>query len=62
VPSKTSGFSMLAKSVLVKDLAHFWIVGNLAKLTSNIIQEIESKSIPEAIFMTIFDLAKYANM
>jgi alpha-D-ribose 1-methylphosphonate 5-triphosphate diphosphatase PhnM len=62
VPSKTLGFSMLAKPVLVKGLSHFWIVGNLAKLMSNLIQEIESNSIPESIFMTIFDLAEYSNM
>jgi hypothetical protein len=38
------------------------VVGNLDKLTGNLMQEIESKSIPEAIFMNIFDLTKYANM
>jgi hypothetical protein len=62
VPSKTLGFSMLAKPVLVKGLSHFWIVGNLAKLMSNLIQKIESNSILEAIFMNIFDLKEYANM
>jgi hypothetical protein len=53
---------MLAKPVLVKGLSHFWIVGNLANLTSNLIQETESKITLEAIFMTIFDLAEYVNM
>jgi hypothetical protein len=53
---------MLAKPVLVKGLSRFWIVGNLANLTSNLIQEIEIKNIAEAIFMTIYDLAEYANM
>jgi hypothetical protein len=53
---------MLAKPVLVKGLSRFWIVGNLANLTSNLIQEIEIKNIAEAIFMTLFDLAEYANM
>jgi hypothetical protein len=53
---------MLAKPVLVKGLSRFWIVGNLANLMSNLIQEIESKNIAEAIFMTIYDLAEYANM
>jgi proteasome assembly chaperone (PAC2) family protein len=53
---------MLAKPVLVKGLSRFWIVGNLANLTSNLIQEIKSRNILEAIFMTIFDLADYANM
>jgi hypothetical protein len=53
---------MLAKPVLVKGLSRFWIVGNLAKLTSNLIQEIESNSISEAKFMNIFDLVEYANM
>jgi hypothetical protein len=53
---------MLAKPVLVKALSHFWIVGNLAKLMSNLIQKIESNSILEAIFMNIFDLKEYANM
>jgi hypothetical protein len=62
VPSKTLGFSMLAKAVLIKGLSHFWIVGNLAKCTSNLIQEIESNSIPREIFMNIFDVAEYVNM
>jgi proteasome assembly chaperone (PAC2) family protein len=53
---------MLAKPVLVKGLSRFWIVGNLANLTSNLIQEIKSKNILEAIFMTIFDLVGYENM
>jgi hypothetical protein len=53
---------MLAKPVLIKGLSRFWIVGNLADLTSNLIQEIEIKNIAEAIFMTIYDLVEYANM
>jgi hypothetical protein len=48
---------MLAKPVLVKGLSRFWIVGNLANLTSNLIQEIKSRNILEAKFMTKFDLA-----
>jgi hypothetical protein len=48
---------MLAKPVLVKGLSRFWIVGNLANLTSNLIQEIKSRNIPKAKFMTKFDLA-----
>jgi hypothetical protein len=48
---------MIAKPVLVKGLSHFWIVGNLANLTSNLIQEIEIMNIPEAKFMTRFDIA-----
>jgi proteasome assembly chaperone (PAC2) family protein len=53
---------MLAKPVLVNGLSRFWIVGKLANLTNNLIQEIESINIPEAIFITIFELAEYANM
>jgi hypothetical protein len=54
-------------SVLVIFQSHQWLitldsVGNLAKLTSNLIQEIENNSISEANFMNIFDLAEYANM
>jgi proteasome assembly chaperone (PAC2) family protein len=53
---------MLAKPVLVNGLSRFWIVGKLANSTNNLIQEIESINIPEAIFITIFELAEYANM
>jgi hypothetical protein len=53
---------MLANPVLVKGLSYFWIVGNLANLTSNLIQEIVNTSISEAIFMTIFVLPKCVNM
>jgi proteasome assembly chaperone (PAC2) family protein len=50
---------MLAKPVLVKGLSRFWIVGNLGKLTSNLIQEIKSTIITEAketTFMTKTDI------
>jgi hypothetical protein len=53
---------MLTRPVHVKGLSHFWIVGNLANLMSNLIQEIEKTNITEAIFMTIFDLQEYENM
>jgi hypothetical protein len=61
VPSKTLGFSMLAKPVLVKGLSHFWIVGNLAKLMSNLIHKIESNNILVKIFMNMCDLTEYAD-
>jgi proteasome assembly chaperone (PAC2) family protein len=51
---------MLAKPVLVKGLSRFWIVGNLGKLTSNLIQKIKSTNITEAketIFMTKTNLS-----
>jgi hypothetical protein len=53
---------MLTKPVLVKGLLRFCIVGNLANLTSNLIQEIVNTNISEAIFMTIFDLPECVNM
>jgi hypothetical protein len=62
VPSKTLGFSMLAKPILVNGLSRFWIVGILAKLTSNLIQKIESNNILVTIFMNMCDLTEYASM
>jgi hypothetical protein len=62
VPSKTLGFSMLAEPVLVKGLSHFWIVGNLAKLMSNLIHKIESNNILVKIFMNMCDLTEYVDM
>jgi hypothetical protein len=53
---------MLAKPVLVKGLSRFWIVGNLANLTSNLIQEIVNTSISEPIFMAIFVLPECVNL
>jgi hypothetical protein len=38
------------------------IVGKLAKLTSNLIQKIESNGILVTIFMNICDLTEYSNM
>jgi hypothetical protein len=61
VPSKTLGFSMLAKPILEKGLSRFWIVGNLANLTSNLIQK-ESNNKLVTIFMNMCDLTEYANM
>jgi hypothetical protein len=53
---------MLAKPVLVKGLSRFWIVGNLANLMSNLIQEIVNTSISKITFMTVFDLPESVNM
>jgi hypothetical protein len=38
------------------------VVGILAKLTSNLIQKIESNNILVTIFMNMCDLTEYANM
>jgi hypothetical protein len=37
-------------------------VGNLANLTSNLVQEIVNTSISEITFMTVFDLPESVNM
>jgi hypothetical protein len=55
-------FSVHYTFPLIWSYSFFVFVGKLANLTSNFIQEIESINIPEAIFITIFELAEYANM